>query len=167
MRLIWYPFKSGSSSYFYFRFLTELQFQLENPSHPDFVCSLPCGHFFVYCTAFEIKSLLSLICNLISVSVFFFRVTISIGKSIASRFCLQSSLRSFFRLCAAFETKSLLSLIFNLISVSNFLQSYNFNWKIHRIQIQFAVFLAVMEKSRNMWKEKAVVGHVIIVERIR
>ena len=23
---------------------TELQFQLENPSHPDSVCSLPCGH---------------------------------------------------------------------------------------------------------------------------
>ena len=25
-------------------FFTELQFQLENPSHPDSVCSLPCGH---------------------------------------------------------------------------------------------------------------------------
>ena len=30
--------------YCIFFFFTELQFQLENPSHPDSVCSLPCGH---------------------------------------------------------------------------------------------------------------------------
>ena len=83
-------------------FFSELQFQLENPSHPNYVCSLPCRHFFVYHAAFETKSLLCLICNLVSISV-----------------CLQS---------------------------------YNFNWKIHRIQILFAVFLAVIFSfMRSLW----------------